>query len=180
VLFFLNVDNDLRLIIPELSMASEVYNLVDSDRKKLRIFLDFIDDCKDVSSQIEYFKMKKLGEANGTDKLFFITLKSKIIGCIDLHNINQKTRKAEIGYWIHSMYSGNNIVTQAVEVLCRYSFNVLNINKLSIFADVDNIASNKVALKCNFKLVGIKVQDAVIYGEYRDMNEYYLIKSDFV
>ena len=57
---------------------------------------------------------------------------------------------------------------------------MLELNKLSIFADVENIASNKVAIKNGFKLVGVKVQDEVIYDQYRDMNEYYLLKSEFV
>ncbi len=178
--FGLNINKDFKLIIPEMSMVQEVYNLVDSDRQHLRTFLDFVDTSVDVNSQIGYFKMKMNGAANGTDKLFFIATKNKIIGCIDLHNIDLNSKKAEIGYWIHSNYAGKNIVTQSVNKLCDYSFNILELNKLSIFADVENIASNRVALKSGFKLVGTKIQDVIRYDTYRDMNEYYLLKSDFV
>ena len=47
-----------------------------------------------------------------------------------------------------------------------------------IWPDVENIASDKIALKFGFKLVGIKYQDNIMYDEYRDMNEYYLLKAD--
>ncbi|MFL2106483.1 GNAT family N-acetyltransferase [Mycobacteroides abscessus] len=119
--------------------------------------LSFVDSSVDLRSQINYFKMKITGAANGTYKLSFIVADNKIIGCIDLHNIDSTTGKAEIGYWIHSSYSGQNIVSKAVKRLCTYSFEVLELNKLSIFADVENIGSNKVAIKIGFKLAGIKL-----------------------
>lgn len=178
--FGLNIGNGFQLIIPELGMATEVYKLIESDRKHLRNFLDFVDDYTDVSSQISYLKLKMQGVANGTDKLFFIAQEDKIIGCINLHNIDIKISKAEIGYWIHSSYTGKNIVTKAVKTLCDYSFNILGLNKLVIFADVNNSASNAVALKSNFKFVGVKVQDAFLHDEFKDLNEYYLLKSDFM
>lgn len=176
----LNIDGDLNLIVPEFSMAEEVFRLVDSDREHIRTFLSFVDSSVDVNSQINYFKLKMTGAANGTDKLFFIASSDKIIGTIDLHHIDSNNRKAEIGYWIHSNYAGQNIITKAVKTLCAYSFEVLELNKLTIFADVENIPSNKVALKTGFQLVGTKRQDIIMYDQYRDMNEYYLLKSDFL
>lgn len=178
--FGLSIDKNLDLVIPELGMADEVFSLVDSDRNHLRTYLNFVDSSVDVTSQINYFKMKLTGAANGTDKLFFIAMDNKIIGCIDLHKVDLDTGKAEIGYWIHSSYSGENVVSKAVKRMCAYSFEVLGLNKLIIFADIKNIASNKVALKTGFKLVGVKLQDVLMYDEYRDMNEYYLLKSDFL
>lgn len=178
--FGLSIDKNIDLVMPELGMADEVYRLIDSDRDHLRAFLGFVDSSVDVTSQINYFKMKMIGAVNGTDKLSFIAADNKIIGCIDLHNIDSTTGKAEIGYWIHSSYSGQNIVSKAVKSLCTYSFEVLELSKLSIFADIENIASNKVAIKTGFKLVGVKVQDVIRHNEYRDMNEYYLLKSDFL
>lgn len=177
--FGLSIDEQLSLVIPELSMAEEVFRLIDSDRDHIRTFLSFVDSTVDVTSEINYFKMKMTGAANGTDKLFFIAEDDKLIGCIDLHKIDLNNGKAEIGYWIHSSYSGKSIMSKAVKRLCSYSFEVLELNKLIIFADIENIASNKVALKSGFKLVGVKPQDIVMYDQYRDMNEYYLLKSDF-
>lgn len=176
--FGLSIDEHLSLVIPEMSMAEEVFRLVDSDREHLGEFLDFIDTSVDVSSQINYFKLKLDGAAKGTDRLFLIALDHTIVGCIDLHQINTATGKAEVGYWLHSRYIGQSIMTRAVKTLSNYSFDVLGLNKLTIFADIENMGSNKVAIKSGFKLVGIKYQDIVRNGEYRDMNEYYLLKSD--
>ncbi|WP_208560486.1 GNAT family N-acetyltransferase [Marinilactibacillus kalidii] len=176
----LNVEQNLDLIHPELLMADELFKLVDSDREHLRAFLTFVDSSVDSSTQKDYIKMKMNGAANGTDKLFFIFKDDKIIGCIDLHNMDFTNGKAEIGYWIHSSYAGQNIISKVVKEICTYSFEILKLNKLVIFADVENIPSNKVALKTGFKLVGTKLQDMVLHDQYRDMNEYYLLKNDFI
>lgn len=104
--------------------------------------LSFVDSSVDLRSQINYFKMKITGAANGTYKLSFIVADNKIIGCIDLHNIDSTTGKAEIGYWIHSSYSGQNIVSKAVKRLCTYSFEVLELIKLSSYKNRVQISGN--------------------------------------
>ena len=123
--------------------------------------------------------MKLKGSANGTDKLFFIAYKDKLIGTIDLHFIHPKVKKAEIGYWVHADYTQKGVASKAVRALCQYAFEVLELNKLTIMADVRNIGSNKVAQNCGFTFLGTRPQDALIYGEYQDMNEYYLLKEPF-
>ncbi|MGC6767884.1 GNAT family N-acetyltransferase [Enterococcus sp. LJL51] len=177
--FSLVIEDELCLIYPELQMAEEVFRLIDSDRTHLRQFLDFVDDVVDCKSQENYIKLKLKGAAEGTDKLFFIAMGTKIIGCIDFHFINSSDRKAEIGYWLHSSYTKMGITQKAVKTLCRYAFSMLNLNKLTIIADTENTGSNAVAEKCGFSLVGIRKQDKLIYGELRDLNEYCLLQSDY-
>lgn len=177
--FHLEIGENLSLVIPELSMMEEFYQLVDSDREHLRRFLDFVDGCTSVDSQIGYYKMKMTGNANGTDKLFYIADDDRLIGCVDLHFIDAKNKKAEIGYWLHSSCTGKNIMTRAVKKLCQYAFEVLELNKLTIIADVENLPSNRVAVKAGLTFVGLKRQDVLIYGEYQDMNEYCLLRSEW-
>lgn len=178
--FSLPIEENLALVYPELTMANEVFELLDSDREHLRVFLDFVDSSLDYTSQEGYIKMKLNGLANGTDRLFFIAAGEKLIGCIDLHAINTASKKAEIGYWLHSAYTKQGIVSKAVKTLCSYAFYTLDLNKLSILADTENIASNVVAQKCGFSLLGTRKEDLFMYEEYRDMNEYYLLKSDSI
>lgn len=175
--FSLKIDEDLKIIIPEFSMAEAVYDLIDSDRINIGKYLDFIPKVVNVDSEKDYFRMKLAGQAKGTDRLFFISYDNKIVGCIDLHKISSKNKSAEIGYWMHHDYTGKNIMTRVVKKLSGYCFNTLKLNKLTIYADVKNIASNKVAKKAGFKFSGTKLEDVVIYDQFRDMNEYYLLKN---
>lgn len=177
--FHLPIGDGYSLVAAEMTMAKEIFDLVDSNREHLRTFLDFVDSSVDETLQENYIKMKLQGAANGTDKLFFIASGDKLIGTIDLHFIHPTVKKAEIGYWVDADYTRKGVTSKAVHALCQYAFEVLELNKLTIMADVRNIGSNKVAQKCGFTFLGTRPQDSFIYGEYQDMNEYYLLKNDF-
>lgn len=172
----LAITEQLNLIVPEIQMAEELFQLVDSDREHLRPFLSFLDSAREVEVQRKFIQTKLHGAAKGTDKLFFIAMDDKIIGSIDLHTIDLKNQKAEIGYWIHSAYTKQHITSKAVKRLCQYAFETLGLNKLTIMADTENIASNAVAKSCGFTLLGTRKQDIYLHDAFCDMNEYYLLK----
>ncbi|HGF8047170.1 TPA: GNAT family N-acetyltransferase [Enterococcus faecium] len=171
----INVTDDITLVYPELIMATEIFQLIDSDREHLDQFLGFNDFVKSVSDEVDYIKMKR----SNHDRAFFIVKDEKIIGTVDLHNMDEETGKAEIGYWLHSSYTGQHIMTKSVATLIDYSFNIIGLNKLTIRADVNNLASNKVAQNLNFTFLGTKPQERKLHGTLHDMNEYYLLKQSY-
>lgn len=177
--FTIPVTEKIALAYCDVSMAQSIYELVLSDKEHIGEFLDFPEKTIDVSNQEVYIKMKLRNNAEGTDKLFCILFERTIVGCIDLHRINQTNQTAEIGYWIHSSYKNKGIVSAVVQQLCDYSFNYLQLNKLSILADVTNLPSNQVALKCGFEFVGTDKEDVLLHGTLRDMNKYSLLKKNF-
>lgn len=142
--------------------------------------MDFVDGTIDYTNQEDYFKMKLEGISKQTDALFFIAVDDKLIGCADFHGINLTSRQAEIGYWIHSKYKNQGITSKVVKKLCEYAFESLELNRLTIVADIENVPSNKVALKNGFTLVGTQKEERLMYDKLRDMNHYYLLKRDFL
>ena len=178
--FSLPITNTISLVHTDQLMAEEIFQLVASDKEHLRPFLDFVDLATDSSGQLNYINLKLKKDSEGTDKLFCITFKNKIVGCADLHNMDQQLRKAEIGYWIHSDYKNQEIISQVVRKICDYAFNYLNLNKLIIIADTENLASNRVAQKAQFTFVGTDVDDFMMNGSYRNMNKYALLHQNFL
>ena len=63
--------------------------------------------------------------------------------------------------------------------ICHYAFEILALNKLTIIADVRNIASNKVAKNAGFHFVATDIQDMYDGENYQDMNRYILLKNHF-
>lgn len=177
--FHLPIDSKLALVQPTVALASTLFDLVDSDRKHIRQFLDFVDVTKDPTDEIKYINMKLSGQIKGTDRLFLISYEDNLVGSIDLHYIDARNKKAEIGYWIHSSQTKKGIITKCVKKVCQIAFEEMELNKLSIVADIKNIGSNAVALKSGFSLVGADKEDIIMYGESRDMNKYSLLKSEF-
>lgn len=175
----LPIDSKISLVQPTYEMANILFDLVDSDREHLRPFLDFVDEVTGPESQTDYIAMKLNGYIKGTDCLFLISCEEQLVGSIDLHFIDKVKRKAEIGYWLHSSQTGKGIMGKCVKKVCEIGFQNLDLNKISLFADVENTASNNVAKKAGFEFVATEKQDLVMYGEFRDMNKYSLLKSDF-
>lgn len=175
----LPVTEDISFVHPTIQMAGELFNIIDSDRNHLEEFLDFVKTTKNVTDEENFIKMKLTGEAEGTDRLFLIYYKNKLAGTIDLHFIDNKNKRAEIGYWIHSSFGGLGIMTQAVKKITEIAFEELQLNKVSIIVVVENIASNKVAKKSGYKLVATLEEEHYLYGKFRDINRYSLLRKEF-
>ena len=175
----LPVAENIFFVQPTIQMAEELFNLVDSDRKHLGEFLDFVELAKSVEDEADFLKMKITGEGLGTDRFFLIYYKDQLAGTIDLHMIDSKNKRAEIGYMIHSSFAGKGIMTKAVRKITEIAFDDLGLNKVSIIAIVENIASNKVAQKSGFEFVATLKEEQFLYGEFRDINRYALLKRDF-
>ncbi|EOH75818.1 GNAT family N-acetyltransferase [Enterococcus malodoratus] len=177
--FTYKIDDHLSLAFPHLEAAEKLFSLLESDRPHLEAFIDVLAETRTSDDEKNFIKTKLHGYAEGTDYLFFILLDQTLCGCIDIHTIDKKVGKGEIGYWLHSSYTSRGIISKSVQAICNLAFNEFGLNKLSIFANVENLPSNRVAQKCGFSLTSIEQQDALLYGKLRDMNHYTLLKEQY-
>lgn len=175
----LPVNDDITFVQPTIQVAKELFQLIDSDRTHLEEFLDFVKMTASIADEEDFLKMKIIGEANGTDRLFLIYYQNQLAGTIDLHFIDSKNKHAEIGYWIHSSFGKKGVVTASVNKITQIAFEELGLNKISIIAIVENIASNKVAEKSGYNFVATLKEEQFLYGEFRDINRYALLKKEF-
>lgn len=177
--FTYHIDDHLSLAFPQLDAAEELFSVIESDRPHIEAFIDAMSETKTLKDELAFLKMKLHGYAEGTDYLFIILQDQEICGCIDIHGIDQKVGKGEIGYWLHSSFTKQGIVTKSVEAVCSLAFTEFGLNKLLIFVDVENDASNRVAQRCGFALTSTEPQDSLLFGKLRDMNHYTLLKEHY-
>ena len=177
--FTYQIDDHLAFAFPQLEAAEELLALIESDRSHIEAFIDVMAETKTIEDEKDFIKMKLHGYADGTDYLFFILQGQKICGCIDIHNIDPKIGKGEIGYWLHSSFTKRGIISKSVKALCHLVFNDFGMKKLLICVDVDNAPSNRIAQRCGFTLTSTEPQDALLHGKLRDMNHYTLLKKQF-
>ena len=69
--------------------------------------------------------------------------------------VNEQTRTGHIGYWCAREARGRGVMTRALRLLCRYAFEDLALERLELFTDPDNLASQRVAAKAGFQREGI-------------------------
>jgi ribosomal-protein-serine acetyltransferase len=71
----------------------------------------------------------------------------------------------EIGYWIHSAYTGRGYATQAAAALARVGLSLPGVDRVVIRHDAANAASGAVAAKAGFTEVDRLVHDRKAPGE---------------
>jgi [ribosomal protein S5]-alanine N-acetyltransferase len=86
----------------------------------------------------------------------------------------------EIGFGLFTSEArGKGMMTEAVGLLTDYLFNTLLINRLAIHMHVDNIASEKVAIKCGYQKEGVARGASFSRGKHIDIAMYALLREEW-
>lgn len=114
---------------------------------------------------------------------FNIELKDekKLIGGCGLHKLDRFNESVEIGYWLNENYWRKGIATEACSKLIDFVFKDLKLNRITLYAYVDNEASNALARKLGFSYEGClrDYHKAKSTGKIQDANVYGLLKTDW-
>ncbi|MGE6256773.1 GNAT family N-acetyltransferase [Heyndrickxia sporothermodurans] len=87
--------------------------------------------------------------------LIFHAESNEFIGSTGLHNIVWDIPKCEIGYWIHTKFSGNGYMMEAIEGLTMMALNDLNCRRIEIRCESTNDKSRAIPEKLGYQLEGI-------------------------
>ncbi|GGD13211.1 GNAT family N-acetyltransferase [Aquisalinus flavus] len=86
------------------------------------------------------------------DVLFSILFRGDCIGVIGLHAETEGTGR--LGYMIGLSVSGQGLMTEAVNAVCRYGFAVMGLKAITADHYLDNPASGRVLQKAGFDCMG--------------------------
>ena len=102
----------------------------------------------------------------------------ELIGAISLIlNLNHK--KAEIGYWFGVPYWNNGYCTEATTEIIKYGFEQLGLNKIYACAVAENTGSWRVMEKAGMDYEGLRRQEVLKWGEFKDLKYYYILREDY-
>ncbi len=103
---------------------------------------------------------------------------NKIVGFLDLKNIDWQIPKTEMGSYTDLAYAGKGITSKAFKLFCDYCFETFKFRKLFLRTHQSNKAAIAVAEKCGFEKEGIircdyktssgEIVDLVYYGRLND------------
>lgn len=77
---------------------------------------------------------------------------NKLIGILEIFNIDKKKEEAEIGYRINEKYWNKGYTKRGILILINYLFEIVNVRKINACAMIENIASNKILESLGFIL----------------------------
>lgn len=172
----IQVSDSISIEIVDDYHAEGIYNLVKTDSVYLRTWLPWVDFADSVEF-IKNFVKGSRQRQNAENELAFVILEEgKVIGRIGVYKIDNQNRIGEIGYWIGQKHQGKGIVTDCCRKLIEYCFNDLNLNRIEIRCGTENVKSQFIPQRLNFKLEGIIRQGELVHGKFIDLNLYSLLK----
>jgi ribosomal-protein-serine acetyltransferase len=91
------------------------------------------------------------------------------VGGSGLHRMDWSVPCFEIGYWVRTSLEGQGYVTEAVNGITQFAFDVLTAERLEIRCDTRNTRSAAVAQRAGYMLEGTLRRDSLDpKGELRD------------
>ncbi|MDX6182435.1 GNAT family N-acetyltransferase [Flavobacterium sp. Fl-77] len=106
---------------------------------------------------------------------------NETIGTTRIANIDCNTKTAQLGWtWINPKFQGTKVNKISKYLILQYVFEELNLEKIIIQIDKQNIVSNKAAQSIGAKLQEIITNHLKTWrGNYRDTNVYTIEKNDW-
>ncbi len=101
-----------------------------------------------------------------------------MIGTIGLFNYNKIHGFIEIGYALSREYWNKGIMTEALNIVNRYCYDELNVNRIEANCFIENIGSKKVLEKCGFRSEGILREKFYAKGKYNDVEIFSKIRNE--
>jgi diamine N-acetyltransferase len=102
------------------------------------------------------------------------------IGGVDLHDIDQANRGAELGIMIGEPKArGKGYGTEAVKLVCDFGFNALGLQNIMLATYEWNIAGRKAYEKAGFREIGRRRSCRWFAGRYWDDIFFDLLASEF-
>lgn len=102
---------------------------------------------------------------------------NKLIGMIGFFRLQPENFRGEIGYILSPDYHRKGIMKEALDKALNYGFENLKFHSVEAVIDPQNIASEKLLIKANFKKEAHFKENFFYKGEFLDTVIYSLLKK---
>lgn len=85
---------------------------------------------------------------------FAVEQEGEVVGAIGM-GVDEKNKIGRVGYWCTKEARGQGITTRALRRLCHHAFGELELDRVELITDPENVASQRVAEKVGFRREGV-------------------------
>ena len=103
-----------------------------------------------------------------------------LVGSCGLSSINERHRRAEIGYDLAPDHWGKGIATEAVTRVLQFAFEELGLNRVEASVMSGNEAAERVLTRLGFQREGVLRQYKVSRGSARDYTLFSLLRDEWL
>ncbi len=178
-MFSLEIDENLRIKLPEPHHAEAVNRLVRENLSRLQQWMPWAVDDYSEKHAAEW--IQRTADSRAKDGSFnaMLLLEGDIIGTIGYHDLDMTNKHAAIGYWIDHRHEGKGIVGRSTRVLIEYLFSEIELNRIQINCNVENRRSRAVAERLGFTFEGVRREVEYLHGSFCDWAVYSLLRSEW-
>lgn len=134
-----------------------------------------------VSKMIGHFDRDFKKESKVKWGIFQKSHSDQLVGIIEAMEFNQKVNMVTIGYYLAEDYWGKGLASDAVNILVKFLFEEVNINRIQAEVMPLNEASKKVLQKNGFLKEGLLRQAKEWSGKgIVDLEIYGLLKEEYI
>ena len=178
-MFSLKVDDELELALPQKRHAEEITAVVRENLEQLKSWMPWVTDAYSIETARDFIKTNLLEFAESNTFATVILEDGKIVGTIGFHHFDSVNKSIQIGYWLDKKVQGKGIGTKCCRFLVKYAFNELEINRVQINCNVDNIKSRAIPERLGFQLEGIHRQVEWLNEKFHNWAVYSMLKEDW-
>lgn len=174
---------DWKIEIIDNILPEEFYNLIEKNKTHIEKTFPVTLTSSDSLQKAEHFLKASLDKEKNKEGYHFYARDIKtnaLIAYLCVKTINYRISKCELGYFVDEDYQGKGITSKMVLDALEFCFNELKMNKVFICTSEINLASQRIALKHNFKQEGI-LREEFRNGDGELQNTVYfgLLKSEY-
>ena len=176
----LEVDEDIILKSLQVEDVDRLYDLVETNREHLEVWLSWINQIRTLSDTRHFIKHVKYKNIYAGRWIYGIWYKSQLVGLIDFNEGEKSLNQVSIGYWLAADMQGKGIVTKSVYACLDYVFEYLKINRVLIKCATGNEKSQKIPNRLHFSWDGIEIDAGTLHGESVDLVVYSMLYRDWL
>ncbi len=97
----------------------------------------------------------------------------RIVGALNLSSIERSMfQNGRLGYSVDHEWAGRGLMTDMIRRVQQFAFDGLQLHRLEANVIPHNVPSNRVLLRCGFRLVGMSPRMIKIADRWQDHNMY--------
>lgn len=131
------------------------------------------------ASQMELEELYDKHVHDPSERQFIIECAQEKIGMIDLRHIDFVHRSAEFSIVIAPDAQGNGYAKKSVYLATEYAFSMLNLHKLFLVVDEENVKAIHIYEQAGFKKEGRLIDEYFSNGGYRTVLRMCIFQEDF-
>lgn len=175
----LRIARGLELRPLKVADAPALFELVDQDRARLRMWLPWVEVTTEVAHTRTFIRLHQSLEKQGQVRTFGLWWKSRLVGVADLHSIDTQNASAAMGYWLVLDVEGHGLMARAVAKLLDLAFETLHLHRVELRAAVRNRRSRALAERLGFHHEGTARGALVLRGRFTDHAVYAMVAEEW-